>query len=189
MKRKAGATPGLRAGPHPWWRVQSHCWAVSTFNQIEQGAVGNGGMEAHISIVEFDSPQHGKQVEALWRDVFAYDTPRNDPGVVIEKKCEVRDGLFFVAVTNGVVLGTIMAGYDGHRGWIYSMAVHPEHRHQGIGARLLSFAEEKLVALGCVKINLQILGGNEEAQRFYEANGYSVENRISMGKEIRENIS
>ena len=50
---------------------------------------------------------------------------------------------------------------------------------------LLSFAEAKLAALGCVKINLQILGGNESAQAFYETMSYAVEERISMGKELR----
>jgi ribosomal protein S18 acetylase RimI-like enzyme len=145
-------------------------------------------MKVDIDIVGFDPSQHRDQVEALWQQVFAYDTPRNAPSLVIEKKCAVGDGLFFVAEADGVVVGTVMAGYDGHRGWIYSMAVYPSHRRQDIGSRLLSFAEQRLTALGCVKINLQVMGGNEEAQRFYEANGYSAENRISMGKELSENI-
>ena len=145
-------------------------------------------MKIHVEIIEFDPRLHQKQVEALWQQVFAYDAPRNAPSLVIEKKCAVRDGLFFVAVANDTVVGTVMAGYDGHRGWIYSMVVHPGYRRQDIGSRLLSFAERKLTTLGCVKINLQVMGGNEAAQLFYEANGYSVENRISMGKEISENI-
>ena len=145
-------------------------------------------MDAHINIVEFDVSQHGRQVDALWREIFAYDAPRNAPTLVIAKKCAVRDGLFFVATFGDAVVGTVMAGYDGHRGWIYSMAVHPGHRHQGIGSRLLSFAEQKLAMLGCVKINLQVMGRNEAARRFYEANGYAVEDRVSMGKELTENI-
>jgi hypothetical protein len=52
----------------------------------------------------------------------------------------------------------------------------------------LSSAERELTALGCVKINLQALAGNDEALRFYEASGYSVEDRISMGKTLGENI-
>ncbi len=145
-------------------------------------------MDAHINIVEFDTFQHRGQVEALWREVFAYGAPRNASALVIAKKCAVRDGLFFVATSGDVVVGTVMAGYDGHRGWIYSMAVHPGHRHQDIGSRLLSFAERKLASVGCVKINLQVMGGNETAQRFYEANGYTVEDRVSMGKEVVENV-
>jgi ribosomal protein S18 acetylase RimI-like enzyme len=147
-----------------------------------------GDMDAQINIVEFDASQHRGQVEELWREVFAYGDPRNAPALVIAKKCAVRDGLFFVATAGDVVVGTVMAGYDGHRGWIYSMAVRPGHRHRDIGSRLLSLAEQKLAALGCVKINLQVLRGNEVAQRFYEANGYAVEDRVSMGKELSENI-
>lgn len=92
--------------------------------------------------------------------------------------------VFFVALIDEYVVGTVMAGYDGHRGWIYSMAVWPEHRTQGIGSALLKVAEQKLVGLGCDKINLQIIEDNQAVARFYEANGYSVEKRISMGKKI-----
>ena len=81
-----------------------------------------------------------------------------------------------------------MAGYDGHRGWIYSMAVHPDHRMQGIGTALLAFAEKKLSSLGCVKINLQIMEGNEDVRRFYQTNGYAVEKRVNMGKRLGENV-
>jgi len=145
-------------------------------------------MGTEIAIVGFDPSQYRDQVESLWQQVFDYDAPRNAPSLVIEKKCAVRDGLFFVATSGDTVVGTVMAGYDGHRGWIYSLAVHPGYRHQAIGSKLLSFAEQKLTSLGCVKINLQVMGGNEDAQRFYEANGYTVENRVSMGKEVTENV-
>ncbi len=89
---------------------------------------------------------------------------------------------------DGSVVGTVMAGYDGHRGWIYSMAVLPEYRGRDIGSKLLSVAEHKLGALGCMKINLQINGDNAAVVRFYEANGYNVEDRISMGKEMPANV-
>jgi len=100
----------------------------------------------------------------------------------------VDDGLFFVAMENGKVVGTIMAGYDGHRGWIYSLAVIPERRRVRIGARLLQHAETELRKLGCVKINLQIFERNVIVKEFYLKKGYDVEDRISMGKEIVENI-
>jgi ribosomal protein S18 acetylase RimI-like enzyme len=145
-------------------------------------------MPVNPCIVPFDPSRHRQAVEALWLQVFAYDTPRNDPALCIEKKCAVDDGLFFVAEAEGIVLGTVMAGYDGHRGWIYSMAVHPAHHRRDIGSRLLAHAEQALTQLGCVKINLQVLGGNEAAQRFYETHGYAVEPRISMGKELSENV-
>ena len=145
-------------------------------------------MDLQINIVEFDPDVHGEQVEKLWIKAFAYNEARNAPQLVMEKKYAVHDGLFFVAIADDLVIGTIIAGYDGHRGWIYSMAVHTDHRHRGIGSALLSYAETKLAARGCVKINLQIMGDNKDVQRFYETNGYTVENRISMGKELPENL-
>jgi ribosomal protein S18 acetylase RimI-like enzyme len=141
-----------------------------------------------IEIIEFDNVKHREQVVALWQEVFGYEAAHNSPELVIDKKIAVRDGLFFVAIRRQVVVGTVMAGYDGHRGWIYSMAVHPTHRKKGIGSALLAFAERKLSSLGCLKINLQIVEGNEAVQRFYQANGYLTEKRISMGKRLNENI-
>jgi ribosomal protein S18 acetylase RimI-like enzyme len=142
-----------------------------------------------FEIVEYNNLKHREQVVALWKDIFGYETARNDPGFAIDKKIAMADGLFFVAVHQEEVVGTVMAGYDGHRGWIYSMAVHPGHRQKGIASALLVHAERRLAFLGCVKINLQILKGNEDVQRFYRANGYTLEDRISMGKQLDENVS
>jgi ribosomal protein S18 acetylase RimI-like enzyme len=135
-------------------------------------------------IVAFDNVKHRDQVVLLWEHVFGYEAPHNAPELVIDKKLAVLDGLFFVAVSADTVVGTIMAGYDGHRGWIYSITVHPDSRKQGIGSQLLSFAESQLASLGCIKINIQIMDGNDWVQGFYEANGYCVEKRISMGKRL-----
>ena len=139
-------------------------------------------------IVAFNNSAHRDEVIRLWELVFGYEAPHNAPALVIDKKLAVADGLFFVALSGGAVVGTVMAGYDGHRGWIYSMAVHPDHRHRAIGSRLLSVAEERLASRGCMKINLQIMEGNEQVRAFYEANGCSVEERISMGKRLPESI-
>jgi ribosomal protein S18 acetylase RimI-like enzyme len=141
-----------------------------------------------IEIAEFDSLKHRKQVVALWQDVFDYGAAHNSPDLVIDKKMAAEDGLFLVAISRQTVVGTVMTGYDGHRGWIYSVAVLPTHRKKGIGSALLAFAERRLSSLDCVKINLQIMAGNEVVQRFYQANGYSTEKRISMGKRLNENI-
>ena len=139
-------------------------------------------------IVAFDNMKHRDQVVGLWRRIFEYDAPHNAPKLVINKKLAVEDGLFFVAVRRDVVVGAVMAGYDGHRGWIYSLAVHPNHRKQGIGSALLKFAERRLSSRRCMKINLQIMEGNEDVQQFYKTNGYVVEKRVSMGKRLIENI-
>lgn len=135
-------------------------------------------------IIKFDNVKHRNQVIALWKEVFGYEADHNAPGLVIDKKLDFGDGLFFTAVNNQDVIGTVMAGYDGHRGWIYSIAVSPTYRKEGLGSKLLSFAEEKLLEKGCMKINLQIMEGNEAVEAFYLSNGYQTEKRISMGKRL-----
>jgi ribosomal protein S18 acetylase RimI-like enzyme len=124
----------------------------------------------------------------LWNRVFGYGDARNSPELAIDKKLEAGDSLFFVAASGQDVVGTVMAGYDGHCGWIYLLAVSPEHRHRGIGTALIRHAEDELARRGCVKINLQILESNESVVKFYFSNGYAVEKRISMGKQIQKNI-
>ena len=139
-------------------------------------------------IENFDILHHKDQVISLWNEAFGYEADHNAPELVIEKKLEINDGLFFVAIVNQNVVGTVMAGYDGHRGWVYSIAVSSDYRKQRLGSELLSFAEKKLSSKGCMKINLQIMEGNEAVEKFYLSNGYQTENRISMGKRIQQNI-
>ncbi len=141
----------------------------------------------NITITNYNDRSHRSQVIALWETVFAYETAHNRPALVIDKKLAVNDDLFFVAIADNTVVGTIMAGYDGHRGWIYSVAVSPSHHRQGIGSELVVHAERALIAKGAVKINLQIMQGNESVTAFYASLGFSVEQRISMGKPIPQN--
>lgn len=139
-------------------------------------------------IIAFDNLKHIEQVISLWKEVFGYEAAHNDPGIVIDKKIDFNDGLFFVAVDDHDVIGTVMAGYDGHRGWIYSIAVSTAYRKKGLGSALLFFAEERLSEKGCMKINLQIMEGNDAVEAFYLSNGYQTEKRISMGKRLVQNI-
>ena len=90
------------------------------------------------------------QVVELWRNVFGYETAHNEPNLSISKKIATKDGLFFVAVVNTDIVGTIMAGYDGHRGWLYSVAVDPNKRLSGSGSSLVQHAEKALTDLGCM---------------------------------------
>lgn len=77
-----------------------------------------------------------------------------------------------------------MGGYDGHRGWVYSLAVGEARRHTGIGSALVERIEDALKALGCLKVNLQVVGSNSNVVDFYKRLGFSVEDRISMGKRL-----
>lgn len=138
---------------------------------------------------EYNDAADREQVIALWRTVFGYETAHNDPALAIAKKLRAHDHLFFVADDQGRLAGTAMAGYDGHRGWLYAIAVHPDCRRTGLGSRLVRHAEQALASLGCMKINLQLLASNEATAAFYKSLGYTVEPRISMGKVFHENVS
>jgi ribosomal protein S18 acetylase RimI-like enzyme len=122
-------------------------------------------------------------VVALWTEVFAYPQARNAPAKVIRDKMAVQPELLFVAVVDDVPIGTVMGGYDGHRGWVYSLAVRPGSRGRGIGTALMRHVERELAARGCPKINLQVVTSNAAAVAFYTKLGYAVEERISMGKQ------
>jgi ribosomal protein S18 acetylase RimI-like enzyme len=141
------------------------------------------------SIRNYSDENHRHQVIELWEAVFGYETAHNTPSLAIDKKMAAQDDLFFVALVGESVVGTILAGYDGHRGWLYAVAVHPSQRKQGLGKALVEHAERKLAERGCMKINLQIMSGNESVAAFYESLGYAVEQRVSMGKKISKNVT
>jgi ribosomal protein S18 acetylase RimI-like enzyme len=125
-----------------------------------------------------------RAVIALWQEVLPDNAPHNDPAMAIRRKRAVRDDLFFVATLDGAVVGTVMGGYDGHRGWVYALAVKPEHQRRGIGSALLRRLEEALAARGCLKVNLQVRASNAGVIAFYTKLGYDVEERVSMGKRL-----
>tara|TARA_R110001583_G_scaffold7720_10_gene37989 strand:+ start:11472 stop:11891 length:420 start_codon:yes stop_codon:yes gene_type:complete len=117
----------------------------------------------------------------LWQQSFPDPAPYNEPALVLAEKLKV-DNFIFVAEKSGLIIGSCMAGYDGHRGWLYSVAVCPDHRRTGIGSKLIKHAIKQLNQQGCAKVNLQILEKNKHVIEFYRSLGFSVENRISMGQ-------
>jgi ribosomal protein S18 acetylase RimI-like enzyme len=127
-------------------------------------------------------------VIALWRTVFPDAPAHNDPFSDIQSKMRIQSEFFFVAVEDGKLVGTAMSGYDGHRGWVYYVAVHPDYRRGGIGSALMKKVESALLAIGCPKLNLQIRVGNEQVKSFYESLGYVEEERISMGKKLSSEV-
>jgi ribosomal protein S18 acetylase RimI-like enzyme len=119
----------------------------------------------------------------LWISVFPNNPPYSTAPSVIDAKLAVDD-LIFVAETNGQIIGACMAGYDGHRGWLYAAAVLIPHRNKGVGKALVERAMGVLTDLGCIKLNLQIRAGNSDLVAFYQSLGFSTEDRTSMGKLI-----
>lgn len=110
--------------------------------------------------------------------------PWNDPIEEIERKVAFQPDLFLVGVVDSMVVATVMAGYDGHRGWLYSVAVAPDRRRQGLGRQIVAEAEARLKAQGCRKVNLQVRASNATVVGFYESLGYAVEERVSLGKRL-----
>jgi ribosomal protein S18 acetylase RimI-like enzyme len=112
--------------------------------------------------------------------------PWNDPKKDIARKLKVQRDLFLVAELEGVIVGTVMAGYEGHRGWVNYLAVDIGQRRRGIGSALMRDAERRLRLLGCPKINLQIRRENTDVQAFYAALGFKEDAAVSMGKRLEE---
>src|SRR4029453_2599150 len=106
------------------------------------------------------------------------------PEAIFARRLRRQRELFLIATIDGAIVGTTLAGYDGHRGWLYRVAVAPERQRHGIGRALVHEAERRLPQLGCPKINLQIEGANEHVVAFYDRLGYAAEDRISMGKPL-----
>jgi hypothetical protein len=126
-------------------------------------------------------PSDKNSIISLWKKVLNPQKPHNNPEIAIDMKTKQNDGLFFVAEDNHEIIGTVIAGFDGHRGWLYSLAMLPQHRRKGIGTQLVKKAIGELKKLGCLKVNLQINSDNNEVVEFYKKNGFLVEDRISMG--------
>ena len=124
------------------------------------------------------------QVIQLWRAVFPDNPSWNVPKADIDRKLAVQRELFLVGDLDGEIVGTVMAGFDGHRGWVHLVAVSPKHRQQGFGRAMMIEAEKKLRDIGCTKINLQVRATNQGVIAFYESLGYAVEERVSMGKRL-----
>jgi len=110
--------------------------------------------------------------------------PWNDPRKDIARKLRVRPDLFLVGEIDGRIVASVMAGYEGHRGWLNYLAVDPDRRRRGLGRILVTEAEKLLKELGCPKVSLQVRRSNPVAIEFYRRIGYEVDEVVSMGKRL-----
>ena len=124
-------------------------------------------------------------VVRLWKECGLV-VPWNDPKKDIYRKLNTQRDMFLVGSIGSKVVATVMAGYDGHRGWINYMAVDTANQKRGFGRRLMAEAEARLREKGCPKINLQVRKTNANVVEFYRAIGYSVDDVVSMGKRLEE---
>lgn len=119
----------------------------------------------------------------LWRSC-GLTQPHNDPVKDIQRKMSVHPELFLVGLEAESLVATVMAGYDGHRGWLNYLAVSEEYRNHGFGRQLVEAAEKRLHNLGCPKINIQVRLSNTNAMAFYRKVGFQPDEVASMGKRL-----
>ncbi len=122
-------------------------------------------------------------VVALWQECGLV-VPWNNPQKDIHRKLRVQREMFLVGLVNSKVVAAVMAGYEGHRGWINYLAVDPSSQKKGLGRRMMDQAESRLHDLGCPKINLQVRTSYTGVIAFYRALGYTVDDVVSMGKRL-----
>jgi len=129
-----------------------------------------------------DSDRAG--VIALWDEAFADDPAHNASAEMIDRKLRVQPELFLVAIADGEIVGTVMAGYDGVRGWLHRLAVRTSRRRGGVGTELVRRAEAEMVHMGCPKVNLQVRSSNAAVIGFYRAIGYVNDDNVSLSKRL-----
>lgn len=122
-----------------------------------------------------------RSVIKLWIDCELV-VPQNNPEKDIEMKMAFQPDLFLVGTLGDKIVATAMAGYEGHRGWINYLAVAPDHQKSGFGRLMVYAAEEKLKALGCPKLNVQIRSTNTAVIEFYKRIGFGDDLVMGMGK-------
>ncbi|HKJ64437.1 MAG TPA: GNAT family acetyltransferase [Desulfopila sp.] len=139
-------------------------------------------MPAELCIRPFED-RDADEVVRLWHDCRLI-TPWNDPFKDIARKKAVDPELFLVGLVEGAPVATVMAGYEGHRGWINYLAVAKTARRCGYGSQMMAAAEKLLRTRGCPKINLVVRRTNGEAAGFYASLGFSQDEVISLGKRL-----
>ena len=122
-------------------------------------------------------------VIALW-EACGLTRPWNDPRKDIARKLGEQAEMFLVGEIDGEVIASVMAGFDGHRGWINYLAVAPAYQRQSLGQQLVAEVERMLLECGCPKLNIQVRTSNTAVVDFYERLGYVRDAVVSLGKRL-----
>jgi len=126
-----------------------------------------------------------QDVTKLWKECHLL-SPANNPKQDIQRKCNENPELFFVMEEKGRIIGSCLSGYDGHRGWIYYLAISPDHRKKGLGEKLVAHAEQALKKIGCPKIDLMVRDTNKGVIDFYHRIGYHDDPVVVLSKRLSE---
>jgi len=131
------------------------------------------------------TPDDAAAVVALWQECGLI-RPWNDPHKDIARKLKVQPELFLVGTVDDALMASVMAGYEGHRGWVNYLAVAPRYRRQGHARALMQYVEGELLKRGCPKVQLLVRNTNKEAAQFYRHLGYAQDESVSLGKRLIE---
>lgn len=135
-----------------------------------------------MTIRPFYEPDRQAVIQ-LWQDCDL-TRPWNDPDKDISRKMAFQPELFLVAEDKEQVIASAMAGYDGHRGSVYYLAVSPDYQARGIGKQLMSEIEDRLIKLGCPKLNIVVRSSNDKVLEFYRKLDYASDDVVSLGKRL-----
>ena len=123
------------------------------------------------------------EVINLW-ELCNLIVPQNDPKLEINSKVNFQPDLFYVGLFQKKLIASIMVGYEGHRGWINYLVVHPDYQRRGFGRQLMKYATNILSNMGCQKINIQVRESNRSVIQFYKKLGFTDDEVLSYGKRI-----
>ena len=119
------------------------------------------------------APSEYEDAVTLWH-ATGLTRPWNDPRADIERAASGPSSAVLAGLVDGELVATVMTGHDGHRGWVYYLAVQPARQGQGLGAQIMQAAEAWLRAAGVVKLQLMVRSDNESASKFYFHIGYEL---------------
>ena len=139
-------------------------------------------MSQGYEIIEYDE-RYRNEVIHLW-EICDLTRPWNDPGKDIERKLADRTGKLFLLKKGNLILGSVMVGYDGHRGSVYYLAVHPDFQKKNLGSMLMKHSEDFLLTLGCPKLNLMIRTSNLPVIEFYNRLEYQKDEVVVFSKRL-----
>lgn len=122
-------------------------------------------------------------VKLLWQEC-ELTRPWNDPDKDIDRKVSFQPELFFVGELESNIIASAMAGYDGHRGSVFYLAVSPDCQGLGYGQLLMSHIEKTLVELGSPKLNIVVRSSNLGVLAFYNQLSYRTDDVVSLGKRL-----
>lgn len=157
-----------------------HCQSIAPAPRQLPMTQMNSAPELLIRPFDLGDEPH---VIELWKQC-KLTRPWNNPQRDIARKLTLQPENFLVGLIQNQLVASVMAGYEGHRGWVNYLAVSPNHQQKHVGGQMMRAAEQRLLAMGCPKINLQIRGTNRDVIGFYHAIGYQIDDAISMGKRL-----